>query len=296
MEFQLTKAVIPAAGLGTRFLPATKAMPKEMLPVVDKPAIQYVVEEAVAAGLTDVLMITGRNKNALENHFDRATELEATLEQKGDHDRLRKVEFSNDLADMHYVRQGDPNGLGHAVLRAKGHVGNQPFAVLLGDDLIDSRDVLLSRMIAEHGKRNASIIALMEVDPAQAHLYGVATVEPTDDPDVVRVTGLVEKPPAGTAPSNLAVIGRYVLQPEVFAVLENTKPGAGGEIQLTDALQTLATENIAGGVFGVIFRGRRYDTGDRVSYIKAIVQLAVDRDDLGPELRPWLKEFAAKLE
>jgi UTP--glucose-1-phosphate uridylyltransferase len=296
MEFQLTKAVIPAAGLGTRFLPATKAMPKEMLPVVDKPAIQYVVEEAVAAGLTDVLMITGRNKNALENHFDRATELEATLEQKGDHDRLRKVEFSNDLADMHYVRQGDPNGLGHAVLRAKSHVGDEAFAVLLGDDLIDSRDVLLSRMIAEHGKRNASVIALMEVEPAQAHLYGVATVEPTDDPDVVRVTGLVEKPPAGTAPSNLAVIGRYVLQPDVFAILENTKPGKGGEIQLTDALQTLATENIAGGVFGVIFRGRRYDTGDRVSYIKAIVQLAVDRDDLGPELRPWLKEFAAKLD
>jgi len=295
MAFRITKAVIPAAGLGTRFLPATKAMPKEMLPVVDKPAIQYVVEEAVAAGLTDVLMITGRNKNALENHFDRMTELEATLEEKGDTVRLEKVEYSNDLADMHYVRQGDPRGLGHAVLRAKMHVGHEPFAVLLGDDLIDERDVLLSRMLDEHIKRGASVIALLEVDPASAHLYGIATVEETDDPDVVRITGLVEKPAAGTAPSNLAIIGRYVLQPEVFDVLARTEPGKGGEIQLTDALQELARDNIAGGVLGVVFRGRRYDTGDRVDYIKAIVQLAVERDDLGPELRPWLREFAATL-
>ena len=296
MAFHITKAVIPAAGLGTRFLPATKAMPKEMLPVVDKPAIQYVVEEAVAAGLTDVLMITGRNKNALENHFDRATELESTLEKKGDIDKLQKVEFSNDLADVHYVRQGDPRGLGHAVLRSRMHVGHEPFAVLLGDDLIDSRDVLLSRMIEEQGKRNATIVALLEVDPASAHMYGVATIEETDVDDVVRITGLVEKPAPGTAPSNLAVIGRYVLQPEIFAVLEKTDPGKGGEIQLTDALQTLAVENIAGGVYGVIFRGRRYDTGDRLDYIKAIVQLAVEREDLGVDLIPWLKSFAATLD
>ena len=296
MPFRITKAVIPAAGLGTRFLPATKAMPKEMLPVVDKPAIQYVVEEAVAAGLTDVLMITGRNKNALENHFDRMTELEATLEEKGDVDKLAKVEYSNDLADMHYVRQGDPRGLGHAVLRASMHVGREPFAVLLGDDLIDPRDVLLERMLQEQGDRNASVIALMEVDPAAAHLYGIATVEKTGNPDVVRITGLVEKPAPGTAPSNLAIIGRYVLQPDVFDVLRNTPPGKGDEIQLTDALLTMATDNIAGGVYGVIFRGRRYDTGDRVDYIKAIVQLAVERDDLGPELRPWLKQFSAGLE
>ena len=296
MAFRISKAVVPAAGLGTRFLPATKAMPKEMLPVVDKPAIQYVVEEAVAAGLTDVLMITGRNKNALENHFDRMTELEATLESKGDTDRLKKVEFSNDLADMHYVRQGDPRGLGHAVLRAKMHVGREPFAVLLGDDLIDERDVLLSRMISEQNNRNASIIALMEVDPAQTHMYGIATVEKTGTPDVVKITGLVEKPVAGTSPSNFAIIGRYVLQPDVFDVLEHTAPGKSNEIQLTDALQTMATENIAGGVYGVVFRGRRYDTGDRVDYIKAIVQLAVERDDLGPELRPWLKQFSADLD
>jgi UTP--glucose-1-phosphate uridylyltransferase len=296
MAFQISKAVIPAAGLGTRFLPATKAMPKEMLPVVDKPAIQYVVEEAVEAGLTDVLMITGRNKGALENHFDRMTELEATLEQKGDIDKLEKVEYSNDLADVHYVRQGDPRGLGHAVLRARMHVGNQPFAVLLGDDLIDARDVLLSRMIEVAGQRSASIVALLEVNPANTHLYGVATVDATDEDDVVRITGLVEKPVQGTALSNYAVIGRYVLQPEVFDVLARTEPGKGGEIQLTDALQELATEDIAGGVYGVVFRGRRYDTGDRLDYIKAIVQLAVDRDDLGPELRPWLKTFAAGLD
>lgn len=297
MTFQITKAVIPAAGLGTRFLPATKAMPKEMLPVVDKPAIQYVVEEAVAAGLHDVLMITGRNKNALENHFDRVGELEATLERKGDTDKLRKVNYSTELADMHYVRQGDPLGLGHAVLRAKMHVGREPFAVLLGDDLIDERDPLLSCMIEEQGKRNASIVALMEVDPDVAHLYGVATYEATDDPNVVRITGMVEKPAQGTAPSNLAIIGRYVLRPEVFDVLEHTEPGKGGEIQLTDALQKMAAApEWTGGVYGFIFRGRRYDTGDRLDYIKAIVQLAVDREDLGPQLRPWLKEFASDLD
>jgi UTP--glucose-1-phosphate uridylyltransferase len=296
MASKITKAVIPAAGLGTRFLPATKAMPKEMLPVVDKPAIQYVVEEAVAAGLHDVLMVTGRNKNALENHFDRMTELEATLELKGDRDRLSKVAFSNDLADMHYVRQGDPRGLGHAVLRARMHVGNEPFAVLLGDDLIDDRDVLLSRMLDEQTARNASVIALMEVDPEQSHMYGIATVEPTDDDDVVRITGLVEKPVQGTAPSNLAIIGRYVLRPEIFEILERTDPGKGGEIQLTDALLEMAQNDVAGGVYGVVFRGRRYDTGDRLDYIKAIVQLAVEREDLGPDLRPWLKQFSSTLE
>ena len=294
MSPTITKAVIPAAGMGTRFLPATKAMPKEMLPVVDKPAIQYVVEEAVAAGLTDVLMITGRNKNALENHFDRMTELEDVLLKKGDHGRLAAVLHSTTLADMHYVRQGDPNGLGHAVLRAKMHVGDEPFAVLLGDDLIDPRDPLLDKMLYEQVSRNTSIVALLQVDPESIHLYGAAAVEATDDPDVVRITGLVEKPETGSAPSNLAVIGRYVLRPDVFRVLENTAPGKGNEIQLTDALQTMAvTPDETGGVYGVIFHGRRYDTGDRLDYIKAIVQLAVERDDLGVELRPWLKSFVS---
>ncbi|BDZ44779.1 UTP--glucose-1-phosphate uridylyltransferase GalU [Naasia aerilata] len=295
MPSPITKAVIPAAGLGTRFLPATKAMPKEMLPVVDKPAIQYVVEESVAAGLTDVLMITGRNKNALENHFDRVAELEATLVAKGDLAKLERVNESTDLADIHYVRQGDPKGLGHAVLRARMHVGNEPFAVLLGDDLIDARDPLLKRMIEEQVSRDATIVALLEVEPSQIHLYGAAAVEATDEEDVVRITGLVEKPSAENAPSNYAIIGRYVLRPEVFDVLEKTEPGKGGEIQLTDALQHLAATGEAGGVYGVVFRGRRYDTGDKIDYIKAIVQLASERDDLGSDLRPWLRDFVATL-
>lgn len=289
------KAVIPAAGLGTRFLPATKAMPKEMLPVVDKPAIQYVVEEAVQAGIEDVLVIIGRNKNSISDHFDAMPELETKLIDKGDDARLRRVQHSSDLADIHFVRQGQPKGLGHAVLRAKAHVGNSSFAVLLGDDLIDEHNPLLPSMIAEHESRGASVIALMEVDPDHIHLYGAAAVEPTDNPDVVKITGLVEKPAKEEAPSNLAVIGRYVLSPEIFDILEVTEPGKGNEIQLTDALQVLATDADGPGVYGVILRGRRYDTGDRVDYIKAIVQLAADRADLGPELRPWLKEFAADL-
>ncbi|WP_295012208.1 UTP--glucose-1-phosphate uridylyltransferase GalU [uncultured Microbacterium sp.] len=289
------KAVIPAAGLGTRFLPATKAMPKEMLPVVDKPAIQYVVEEAVAAGIDDILVIIGRNKNAISNHFDAVPELEVTLTQKGDRERLARVVASSEMADIHYLRQGEPKGLGHAVLRARAHVGDSSFAVLLGDDLMDERDPLLPAMIAEHERSGAAVIALMEVEPDQIHLYGTAAIDGPTDGDVVRVTGLVEKPAREDAPSNLAVIGRYVLSPSIFDVLDRTAPGKGGEIQLTDALQELAADPDGPGVRGVIFRGRRYDTGDRLEYIKAIVQLAADRDDLGPDLRVWLKEFADRL-
>ncbi|NJI61033.1 MULTISPECIES: UTP--glucose-1-phosphate uridylyltransferase GalU [Microbacterium] len=289
------KAVIPAAGLGTRFLPATKAMPKEMLPVVDKPAIQYVVEEAADAGIDDILVIIGRNKNAISNHFDSVPELEVRLMEKGDTGRLERVMKSSDLADIHFVRQGEPKGLGHAVLRARTHVGDSSFAVLLGDDLIDERDPLLTDMIAEHERTGAAVIALMEVDPANIHMYGAAAVEPIEGQAAVRVTGLVEKPAQEDAPSNLAIIGRYVLPASVFEILERTEPGKGGEIQLTDALQELATDPDGPGVVGVVFGGRRYDTGDRVDYIKAIVQLASDRDDLGPELRPWLKEFAERL-
>ncbi len=295
MGSQKMKAVIPAAGLGTRFLPATKAMPKEMLPVVDKPAIQYVVEEAANAGIDDILVIIGRNKNAISNHFDSVPELEVKLMEKGDTGRLERVMRSSDLADIHFVRQGEPKGLGHAVLRARAHVGDSSFAVLLGDDLMDERDPLLTEMIAVHERTGAAVIALMEVDPDSIHLYGTAAVEDIDGSDAVRVTGLVEKPAREDAPSNLAVIGRYVLPATIFDVLERTEPGKGGEIQLTDALQELAADADGPGVVGVVFRGRRYDTGDRVEYIKAIVQLASDRDDLGPELRPWLKEFAERL-
>ena len=295
MRKHTIKAVIPAAGLGTRFLPATKAMPKEMLPVVDKPAIQYVVEEAVSAGIDDILVIIGRNKNAISNHFDSVPELEVKLMEKGDHGRLERVVRSSDLADIHFVRQGEPKGLGHAVLRARAHVGDSSFAVLLGDDLIDERDPLLTEMLAEHERSGAAVIALMEVDPSNIHMYGTAAVEDIEGSDAVRVTGLVEKPAREDAPSNLAVIGRYVLPASIFDILEHTEPGKGGEIQLTDALQEMAADPSGPGVVGVIFGGRRYDTGDRVEYIKAIVQLASDRDDLGGELRPWLKEFAERL-
>lgn len=289
----ITKAVVPAAGLGTRFLPATKATPKEMLPVVDKPAIQYVVEEAVAAGLHDVLMVTGRNKRPLEDHFDRAYELEEALSAKGDSERLRRVRESSELAAIHYVRQGDPRGLGHAVLCARPHVGNEPFAVLLGDDLIDPRDPLLSRMLEVREQLGGSVVALIEVDPSQIHMYGCAAVKPTGQADVVRVTDLVEKPDQASAPSSFAVIGRYLLDPEVFPVLESTPPGRGGEIQLTDALRELALRDAdAGGpVHGVLFTGRRYDTGDRGDYLRTIVRLACEREDLGPEFRAWLKTY-----
>ena len=294
----IRKAVIPAAGLGTRFLPATKAIPKEMLPVVDTPAIEYVVAEAVAAGLDDVLMVTGRNKGALEDHFDRAVELERALEAKGDQDRLRAVRRSTGLGTVHHVRQGDPKGLGHAVLCARDHVGDEPFAVLLGDDLIDPRDPLLATMIDVQRERGGSVVALMEVPADQVQLYGCAEldVRPEDEPtgDVVRLVGMVEKPDPADAPSNLAVIGRYVLDPAVFDVLERTEPGRGGEIQLTDALQTLARSDAdGGGVHGVVFRGRRYDTGDRLDYLKAVVRLACERDDLGPDLRDWLAGYVA---
>ena len=288
------KAVIPVAGLGTRFLPMTKAMPKEMLPVVDKPAIQYVVEEAVSVGIDDILMITGRNKRALEDHFDRVPSLEATLEEKGDAKKLAAIQESSNLGDIHYVRQGDPKGLGHAVLCAERHVGDEPFAVLLGDDLIDERDPLLGEMIRVQQATGGSVVALLEVDPEQISAYGCADVTAVAGEDFVQVHGLVEKPDPSDAPSNLAIIGRYVLHPAVFDVLHQTAPGRGGEIQLTDALQTLAhQEGEGGGVYGVVFRGRRYDTGDKLSYLKAVVQLACGRDDFGGDLMSWLKDFVA---
>ncbi|MET3165132.1 UNVERIFIED_ORG: UTP--glucose-1-phosphate uridylyltransferase [Arthrobacter sp. UYEF10] len=292
MGKSITKAVIPAAGLGTRFLPATKAMPKEMLPVVDRPAIQYVVEEAVKAGLDDILMITGRSKRALEDHFDREPGLERALELKGDQGRLDLVNEASDLGPIHYVRQGEAKGLGHAVLCARQHVGDEPFAVLLGDDLIDEAETLLTTMIEVQQKTGGSVIALIEVDPSQISAYGCADITAIEGEDYVRVNKLVEKPALAEAPSNLAVIGRYVLHPSVFGVLENTEPGRGGEIQLTDALQTLAAgEGEGSGVYGVIFKGRRFDTGDKLSYLKAVITLASERVEFGEDLKTWLKAF-----
>ncbi len=291
----ITKAVIPAAGLGTRFLPATKALPKEMLPVVDKPAIQYVVEEAVGAGLAHVLMITGRHKNALENHFDRAVELENLLIEKGDKDRLGVVAEATGLADLHYVRQGDPLGLGHAISKAETFVGNEPFAVLLGDDLIEANSTLLKDMIEIAQNTQANVVALMEVPKNDVHKYGIVRTGNRHD-NVVEVSELVEKPSTEAAPSNFAVIGRYVLQPGVFEVLRNLKPGLGGEYQLTDALNEMAAHpELAGPVIGLVFEGRRFDTGDRLSYLKTIVELASERDDLGSEFTAWLRGFTSKL-
>lgn len=296
------KVVIPAAGMGTRFLPATKAIPKELLPIVDTPALQYIVEEAVHAGLREVLVIVGRGKEAIIDHFDRAPELEALLEEKGDTERLESVLKSAELADLHYIRQGAPRGLGHAVACARPYVGQDTFAVMLGDDLIDARDPLLDPMLEVQQQLGGCVVALMEVPRDQVSMYGCAAVEPTagvsiTNPKatggVVRVTDLVEKPEPEDAPSNLAIIGRYVLSPEIFEALERTEPGRGNEVQLTDAMNLLAAEGHP--IHGVVFTGRRYDTGDRGDYLRAIVRLAADRPDLGPAFVEWLDEFLTEI-
>ncbi|MGO1544559.1 MAG: UTP--glucose-1-phosphate uridylyltransferase GalU [Gulosibacter sp.] len=306
MTSQVTKAVIPAAGLGTRFLPATKAIPKEMLPVVDRPAIQYVVEEAVQANLTDLLMVTGRNKTPLENHFDRVPALEDALEKRGDESRLTAVRRTSELADVHYLRQGDPLGLGHAVLRAHQHVGKNSFAVLLGDDIIDDGGELLREMLTLHEKTGASVVAVQEVPTEQVSSYGVVaphlvdgapeSIESNDAWPAVWVDGLVEKPAPEQAPSNLAIIGRYVLRHEVFEVLQRTSPGRGGEIQLTDAMQELAARREElGGVVAVVFRGRRYDTGNKFDYLKANIELAAAHPEIGEQVREWIQSYASTL-
>jgi UTP--glucose-1-phosphate uridylyltransferase len=291
------KAVIPVAGMGTRFLPATKAVPKELLPVVDRPALQYIVEEAARAGLSEVLMVTGRNKGAIEDFFDRTPELEAALEKKGDQARIDAVNESTDVAQVFFVRQGEAKGLGHAVLQAAAFVGDEAFAVLLGDDIIDARDLLLEQMLAVQAEHGGAVIALLDVGAENISKYGAVAVEDAqvagDGDQVFRVTGMVEKPPAGEAPSSLAIIGRYVLPAEVFDAIRATPPGRGGEIQLTDALLKLVEDGVP--VHGVVFSGRRYDTGDKLDYLKAVVQLAVEREDLGPSFAPWLRTFVTDL-
>ncbi|MDQ3145577.1 MAG: UTP--glucose-1-phosphate uridylyltransferase GalU [Actinomycetota bacterium] len=286
------KAVIPAAGLGTRFLPVTKAQPKEMLPVVDRPAIQYVVEEAVAAGLHDVLVVTGRTKKAIEDHFDRAPELEHELAEGGKAEELAEVRALADLAHMHYVRQGEPLGLGHAVSVARDHVGDEPFVVMLGDDMMVDDARLLKGMVAASTRLGASVVALLSVAPEDISAYGCADtggVAP-DDEGLVPIRGVVEKPVAAEAPSNLAVVGRYVFSPAIFGALERTPPGKGGEIQLTDAIALLLAEEP---VYGMVFSEGRYDIGKKIDYLRATVTLAAERDDLGPEFRAFLAEFVA---
>jgi UTP--glucose-1-phosphate uridylyltransferase len=284
------KAVIPAAGLGTRFLPVTKSQPKEMLPVVDKPSIQYVVEEAVRAGLRDVLVITGRGKGAIEDHFDRNIELETYLEERHKDELLREVRATSSLAEFHYIRQRDALGLGHAVSVARDHVGDQSFAVLLGDDIMVDDAQLLRRMLAVQAKHGGAVLALLEVAPSEISAYGSAAVEPVDA-GLVRVRGLVEKPAPADAPSNLAVIGRYVFSPAIFDALARTEPGVGGEIQLTDAVANLLDEEP---VHGVVFTHGRYDIGQKLDFLRANIELALERPDLGPGLGALLADLVRR--
>jgi UTP--glucose-1-phosphate uridylyltransferase len=281
------KAVIPAAGLGTRFLPATKAQPKEMLPLVDKPAIQYVVEEAVSVGITDILIITGRGKRTIEDHFDRSFELEHYLAQGGKTDELNQMRAIADMADIHYVRQGEPLGLGHAVSVAAEHVDDQPFVVMLGDDIMHEKSGILAGMLAAHDRSGGSVLALKKVTPAEIPLYGCVAFEPAGDA-LVRVLDIIEKPAPEDAPSDLGVMGRYVLTPGIFDAIDKTPPGRGGEIQLTDAIKVLlGTEP----VYGYTFTHGRYDVGNKLDYLRATVEFALERHDLGPELRAFLLEI-----
>ena len=283
---RVTKAVIPAAGLGTRFLPATKAQPKEMLPVVDRPAIQYVVEEAVQAGLDDILIITGRSKRSLEDHFDRNFELEYHLRSKGKEEELQSVLDLAALADIHYVRQGEPMGLGHAVSVARKHVGEDPFVVMLGDDIMVDEAKVLRGMVDAHMETGCSVVALMEVPPEEISAYGCAATS-TDEGVLRPITAIVEKPPAETAPSNLAVMGRYLFTPTIFEMLEDVQPGVGGEIQLTDAIAALLGHEQ---VLGYVFHHGRFDIGKKIDYLRATVELALARDDLRDDFVEVLRE------
>lgn len=281
------KAVIPAAGLGTRFLPATKAQPKEMLPIVDKPTIQYVVEEAVAAGIEDILIITGRNKRAIEDHFDYCIELEMTLEQKGKTEELKKTRAISEMASIFYVRQKEPLGLGHAISCAGKFVGDETFAVLLGDDMIHSRAPCIGQLMDFHRERGGSVLGVQPVAPEAVHKYGIVDAGGASG-SYVPVKNLVEKPSREQAPGNLAVMGRYIIEPRIFHLLNETLPGAGGEIQLTDALNALAQERP---VWAYTFQGRRYDVGDRMGFLEATIEYALRREDLAPELKAFLKNL-----
>ena len=281
------KAIFPVAGMGTRFLPATKAAPKEMLPLVDKPLIQYVVEEAVAAGIDQIIFVTGRGKNAIEDHFDRSVELELLLREKGDEKRLEMVQKISKMCDFFYVRQGAPKGLGHAILKAKELVGDEPFAVLLGDDIIYGENPAIGQLIEASKKNNAPVIAVEQVDDNAVSSYGVIDPEPSAGP-LYKISAMVEKPTVAAAPSNLAIIGRYVLTPEIFELIEQTKPDAKGEIQLTTALNAMLEKT---DVYGYEFSGKRYDAGDKLGFLKATVEYALRNPELGAPFRSYLKEY-----
>jgi UTP--glucose-1-phosphate uridylyltransferase len=283
------KAVIPAAGLGTRFLPATKSQPKEMLPIVDKPAIQYVVEHAVGAGIEDILIVTGRGKRTIEDHFDRSFELEARLDEAGKYEELKEVRRISEMANIHYIRQRDPLGLGAAVAMAEAHMNGEAFAVLLGDDIIASGN-LLRQMLEVYDRYGRSVIAVKEVPMSEIHLYGAIEPEFVED-NLARIVRIVEKPSEDEAPSNLAAIGCYVLTPQIFDALRETTPDERGDVQLTDALNALAQQQT---VYAYVFEGVRYDIGKKLDYLRATVELAIDRDDVGPEFRAILSELVQR--
>lgn len=287
MYMKIKKAVIPAAGLGTRFLPATKAIPKEMLPIVDKPTIQYIVEEIIASGIEDVLIITGRNKGSIEEHFDRAVELEDNLEKTNKEEMLEEVRKISKMINIHTVRQKDPLGLGHAVYCAKSFVGNEPFAVLLGDDVVDSKKPCLKQMMEVFNEYQSTILGVQPVRWENVNKYGIVSGEKLSD-TIYSVKDLVEKPNRDVAPTNIAILGRYILTPKIFEILENTSRGVGGEIQLTDGLKKLS--NIEK-MFAYTFEGKRYDVGSKIGFLEATVDFALKRDDLRDEFKKYLKQL-----
>jgi len=282
---QLRKAIIPAAGLGTRFLPATKAQPKEMLPIVDKPTLQYIIEEAVQSGIEEILIITGRNKKSIEDHFDKSVELELELEAKGKYDLLQEVRKISDLVNIHYIRQKEPRGLGHAILCAKSFIGNEPFAVMLGDDIVENEKPCLRQMIEVYAQYKTTILGVQEIPRTDVSKYGIVDGKLIED-RIYKVRELVEKPSVEEAPSNVAILGRYVITPAIFEILERTSPGKGGEIQLTDALNVLAQQEA---MYAYIFEGRRYDVGDKQGFLQATVEMALRREDLRDEFLSYLQ-------
>lgn len=284
---KVRKAIIPAAGLGTRFLPATKAQPKEMLPIVDKPTLQYIIEEAVDSGIEEILIITGRNKKSIEDHFDRSVELELELERAGKFELLEEIRKISDMVNIHYIRQKEPKGLGHAIHCAKSFIGNEPFAVLLGDDIVYSEKPCLKQMIEIYDEYKTTILGVQEVPNEDVSKYGIVDCKPIED-RVYKVKGLVEKPSIEDAPSNIAILGRYIINPAIFEILENTCPGKGGEIQLTDGLKTLAQKE---SMYAYNFIGQRYDVGDKQGFLRATVEFALRREDIKIEFLDYLRDI-----
>ena len=292
MSKSVKKAIIPAAGLGTRFLPATKAQAKEMLPIVDKPTLQYIIEEAIESGIEEILIVTGRNKKSIEDHFDRSVELELELEQKGKTAMLEMVQDISNMVNIHYIRQKEPKGLGHAIHCAKSFIGNEPFAVLLGDDIVDASTPCLKQMIDAYDEYKTTVLGVQEVARENVDKYGILDVKHIED-RVYKVKDMVEKPSIEEAPSNIAILGRYIITPEIFNILENQAPGKGGEIQLTDALQTLATKEA---IYAYNFEGRRYDVGDKLGFLEATVDFALKRPELRDEFIEFLKIKSDQIE